>query len=36
MTQLKTRAHRAATASVLVVGGGALAVATWIGGDHVL
>jgi len=36
MTQLKTRAHRGATAAILVVGGGSLAVATWIGGDHVL
>jgi hypothetical protein len=26
--------HRSATAAVLVVGGGALAVATWVAGDH--
>jgi hypothetical protein len=38
MTQVKDRApgHRTATAAILAVGGGALAVATWIGGDHVL
>jgi|GEM_PF-1382325 len=30
------RGHRSATAAVLVVGGGALAAATWIGGDHAL
>jgi hypothetical protein len=26
--------HRSATAAVLVVGGGAIAVATWVAGDH--
>jgi hypothetical protein len=26
--------HRSASAAVLVVGGGALATATWVGGDH--
>ena len=30
----KRRGHRAATASVLAVAGGALAAATWIGGAH--
>jgi hypothetical protein len=33
MTQTVT-GHRGATAAVLVVGGGGLAVATWIGGQH--
>jgi hypothetical protein len=26
--------HRAASAAVLIVGGGAVAVASWVGGDH--
>lgn len=29
-----TKGHRTATPAVLVVGGGALAAATWIGGEH--
>lgn len=36
MTHARTSGHRTATAGTLVLGGGALAVATWIGGDHVL
>lgn len=34
MTPATRTGHRAATAAVLVIGGGALAVASWIGGDH--
>jgi hypothetical protein len=34
MTYAQTIGHRGATAAVLLVGGGGLAVATWIGGDH--
>jgi len=34
MTYARTVGHRGATAAVLVVGGGALATATWIGGEH--
>lgn len=36
MTDVTTRGHRGATAAVLAVGGGALAAATWVGGDHIL
>ena len=36
MTYAETRGHRAATAVILLVGGAALAAATWVGGDHVL
>jgi len=36
MTQTKVGGHRTASAAILVLGGGALAVASWIGGDHVL
>jgi hypothetical protein len=36
MTQSRVGGHRGATAAILAFGGGALAVATWIGGDHVL
>ena len=36
MTHARTSGHRTATAATLVLGGGALAVATWIGGDHIL
>lgn len=32
----KAMGHRAATAAILAVGGGALAAATWVGGDHLL
>jgi hypothetical protein len=34
MTYATTTGHRGATAAVLLVGGGGLAAATWIGGDH--
>jgi hypothetical protein len=34
MTNILTKGHRGTTAAVLVVGGGGLAVATWVGGDH--
>lgn len=34
MTQTRTRGHRAATAGVLAVAGGALAIATWVGGER--
>jgi hypothetical protein len=34
MTYAQTAGHRGATAAVLVVGGGALAAATWVGGEH--
>jgi len=34
MTNVLTSGHRGVTAAVLVVGGGGLAVATWIGGEH--
>jgi hypothetical protein len=33
MTPTKSVGHRSATPAILVVGGGALAVAAWIGGD---
>ncbi len=36
MTHTHLTGHRGATTAVLAVGGGGLAVATWIGGDHVL
>jgi hypothetical protein len=36
MTYARTGGHRVATAVILAVGGGALAGATWIGGDHIL
>ena len=36
MTYAKASGHRGATAAVLAVGGGALAAATWIGGDPIL
>src|SRR4051794_27645290 len=36
MTQVTARGHRTATAAVLALGGGALAAATWVGGDHIL
>ena len=36
MTYANGVGRRGATAAILVVGGGALAAATWIGGDHVL
>lgn len=36
MTQATARGHRTATAAVLALGGGALAAATWVGGDHIL
>jgi hypothetical protein len=34
MTYASTAGHRGATAAVLVVGGGGLAAATWLGGEH--
>ena len=34
MTTATNTGHRMATAAVLVIGGGALAVATWASGDH--
>ena len=34
MTSATRSGHRVASAAVLVVGGGALAVASWVGGDH--
>ena len=34
MSYAQTAGHRGATAAVLVVGGGGLAVATWLGGEH--
>ena len=34
MTTTTRRGYRGATAAVLVVGGGAVAVACWVGGDH--
>ena len=36
MTHAKTSGHRTASTAVLVLGGGALAAATWAGGDHIL
>jgi hypothetical protein len=36
MTYARTAGHRTAAAAILAVGGGALAVATWISGDPVL
>lgn len=36
MTYASTTSHRGATAAVLIVGGGCLAAATWIGGEHAL
>jgi len=34
MSYAQTAGHRGATAAILVVGGGGLAAATWIGGEH--
>jgi predicted tellurium resistance membrane protein TerC len=34
MTRTKLRGHRGATSAVLIVGGGALCVGTWVGGEH--
>jgi uncharacterized iron-regulated membrane protein len=34
MTRTTLTGHRAATSAVLVVGGGALAAGTWLGGEH--
>lgn len=34
MTNATLTGHRGATVAVLVVGGGGLATATWVGGDH--
>lgn len=34
MTKTQTKGRRGATAAVLAVGGGALAAATWLGGEH--
>jgi hypothetical protein len=34
MTYASTAGHRGATAAVLLVGGGGLAAATWLGGEH--
>jgi hypothetical protein len=34
MTTSRPTGHRGATAAVLVVGGGGLAAATWVSGDH--
>ena len=36
MTTARGAGHRGATAAILAVAGGALAAATWIGGDHIL
>jgi hypothetical protein len=36
MTYAKAGGHRPATAAILALGGGALAAATWVGGDHIL
>jgi len=36
MTHVMARGHRTASAAVLALGGGALATATWVGGDHIL
>jgi hypothetical protein len=36
MTYAKAAGHRTATAAILALGGGALAAATWVGGDHIL
>jgi hypothetical protein len=36
MTYASTTGHRGATAAVLLVGGGGLAAATWVGGEHAL
>src|SRR3954454_25101531 len=36
MTQATAKGHRTASAAVLALGGGALAAATWVGGEHVL
>src|SRR4051812_32016717 len=33
---MQGRGHRPATAAILALGGGALAAATWVGGDHIL
>jgi hypothetical protein len=34
MMNVTRSGHRSASAAVLIVGGGAIAVATWVGGDH--
>ena len=34
MSNATATGHRSRTAGVLAIGGGALAVATWIGGEH--
>jgi hypothetical protein len=34
MTTATPTGHRGATAAVLVIGGGGVAIATWVGGDH--
>src|SRR3954469_21699450 len=36
MTHVMARGHRTASAAVLALGGGALAAATWVGGEHML
>src|SRR3954468_16580889 len=36
MTHVMARGHRTASAAVLALGGGALAAATWVGGEHIL
>lgn len=36
MTHVRAQGHRGASTAILGVGGGALAAATWIGGDHIL
>src|SRR4051794_25291032 len=36
MTHVNARGHRTASAAVLALGGGALAAATWVGGEHIL
>ena len=36
MTHPRSIGHRTAVPAILVVGGGALAMAAWIGGDHTI
>jgi hypothetical protein len=36
MTNARALGHRTASAAVLALGGGALATATWVGGEHIL
>jgi hypothetical protein len=36
MTNARAVGHRTASAAVLALGGGALATATWVGGEHIL